>query len=776
VQRITHIENFSGGLVTNLDTGDARDNTARTFTNCRADQFGKLRGIRGTKAFETGPTGLNTLITFHEVVLNDTQVMFVYGTDSNSIDRFYYSSDGGSNWVEITEFVALDVNTVASTTSFTLVAGSAPFDSTPSSTDDTYNKWWLFYHDSSTPANDTFDYVLDYTGSSKTITSKYGCTSIAAADKIILMRFPLWNFADLQDLADATLSNFNDHRNWVQTGFKPHIVQRQDAISIYAGRKKNNLSSGVDNHTNLWFGYVKTGNIFDDTDLSYTDYHAERKMLDKPVLTSITTDVGSPSNSDDSLPEENFGIMLSFIYDGYQESGIYFDNENVISVNMSETISANEALDIDFSFDRLTTSTEMEFHAGSRRITGIRVYMGNITIVNAAPSFEVTPTGVMFFVKEIDIISTDWSGTGPYTLTVNILATDWNLGQFKESEAVTGYFDLTRANAEVGVKVGNREIVAGIVTGTEALAVRSFREKPDYLQATPINDALRNASDAITEGGIKQTRDEGIFSIQALAELNNNVVVFGKNHIAIYAIDIDGNFFPQRVLTELGIEGRDSYYSTGLNLYWNNQNSIYQLPADSNPIEIGYSIRDTWQGVSSTNRQNAVVAFDPEENLMCFSTRSDGIYIYDIQRRYWTKYVSSATTNWEWIGTGVDGEMLGTDGTNIIELFSSTSTESLSATYEKDFEFHTEVNFKQFHLNYKSTARFTVTIYDLSKGTNFPIIEPIIFFPNSNPETRQEKASFRAQRIRVKIEKAASTDQDWAINSYSLFGTPVRPE
>jgi len=111
-----------------------------------------MRGVPGNvKKFDLPSTIEGDVRWFQEVVINDTQVMICWGV-SGGIQHFYYATDGsGTTWIEITEFVAVEVLVRTSDTIFTIQAGTDPFDDTPSSVDNTYNKWFVYYHDVSTP-------------------------------------------------------------------------------------------------------------------------------------------------------------------------------------------------------------------------------------------------------------------------------------------------------------------------------------------------------------------------------------------------------------------------------------------------------------------------------------------------------------------------------------------------------------------------------------------------------------------------------------------------
>jgi hypothetical protein len=728
-------------------------------------------------------------------------VQICWGLDSSSVQHFYYSADGGSTWLEITEVVICEVDAVTSTTIFTLTTGSAPFNDTISTVDDYYNHWQAYYHDVSTPANDSITYVSDYTGSTKTLTCLYACTGVANGDKIVLMRFPLWHSFVLQDVCDGTISDFDDQKNIVNdsSNFKPTIVQRKDAISVYTGRRKNTVHtdrySGVLDpkwYQNFWFGYVETGNLFDDSNLSYTGYHAERKYLFRPRqnerLGGFAT-VAAAAETQDPLPDNKiWKILYSFIYDGYQESPIFWQVEDCFATGDGDLVDAsaltNQKLTVAFSIADATWPNYLEEYwpdGISRRRTAIRIYLAQAEKTETALA-TFKPVTPFYLVREISLTDTTWAGTGPYTYAaaqIHILGADWDAGKTLEAELVHGFFSKARINADLATVLNGREVCASFVAGDSnesgyrpfgvLKAFDDFTESESYLIYSAINLALRNTPDLFPETDIRDMAEDGIYKIYNIKPIGDLLAVFGANKVVL--LDRTETV---RSFEEKGVNGYWSVNSIGNRMFWGNQYSIYDLIESGTPNEIGFPIRDTWQALSAANRQTSIAAYDPVSELFLLHSQSGATFINDVKKGSWRKY--SSAKNWKWLTTGVDGEVLASDGSDIYQLFAGTPTETLTATYQKDFEFDTEVSITQFWLNYKSTTAIKVYIYDLENSETIPITEALLFLPQTVEETQKERLTIKAQRIRVKIEKQTSTDQDWVINSYSIFGTPQQEE
>lgn len=789
MKRLVHIDRFERGLVTQVDSGDLPEESATRLDNILVDRPGKLRGLPMYKSFCTGPSGL-TMQHFEEVVINDTQILICWGVDGSDIQHFYYSADGGSNWIEITEIVFTEVDVVTDADTFTLTAGSSPFNTTLSTTDNYYQKWQVYWHDVSTPANDTFDYVESYVGGSNTLETLYGFTGIASGDKIVLMRFPFWNLADLQDLADGTISDFDDYRNVVrdQSNFKPTIIQRENSVAVYTGRSNSNLSTKdpISGFGNFWFGYIDRGNWFDDSNLAYTGYHAENKYLYRPYALATPEEVSTPQ---DPVPDGKFWIAAySLIYDDYQESDIWYDLNHLFvgytSFGLTLDLSAksDDSLEFQFSWEKFTpydaSAFETESRTGmSRRITAIRIYLAQGEKVETGnPTYKpITP---FLFVKEISLTEdSTWAGTGPYTYAKaenRVNGADWDAGHRKEAEIVHGYFSRTRVQADLATVVRGREVVASIWAGAhsdigyntegDAISIANpIVKSVSSLIYTPINLAKKNVPDSPPESDIRNMSEDGIYEIKSIKPLGDLLAVFGVNKIALLS-DTD----TIRTFEEKGVQGYWSVFSRGDKLYFGNNYSLYELNTAGQLNEIGFPVRNEWQDETAVATSKA--AYDSEEER--FLIYADDMFIYDTALRAWSKYVSALT--WNWITTGVDGEVLATDGTTIYELFpSSGSTESLTGTYEKEFDFEGNSIVKMISLGYRlPSGLITVSIYDKEKGTNYKIAEQK-FFPKSNFDSEVKKLSFKAKKIRLQIQVSGTTNPDWEIDWYTLFGHSI---
>lgn len=753
MRKLYTVSDWSKGLVTNVDQGELPPESCVRLENIRNDQPGKITGVPGYKAFTTAlPTAIQgDGRHFQEVVINDTQVMICWGVDGSDIQHIYYSTDSGANWVEMTEvhFDTLDGATTSPDTDFSINTGNANIDD-----------HWICQ----VSGDSDWDYVTAYNSGTKAVTTKYGVGTASDDEDIVFCRFPLFPATGLFNSPDNTRNIVRDPDN-----FKPTIIQRDNAVSIYTGRDRETNVNTIDS-INLWFGYIDR-NFFDDSDLDYDGYACEIKELYEPSF-SLISSVSAQDEATDGLDYGSgtlyYAVILSFLYDGYQESPIYWDNDNLIGNSYAQGIIVTKMLRVSLSYDLMCTREEIEQRdVMSRRMSAVRVYVCQVEEVVSGTSWR--PTTPLFFVKEVDIDDGSWSGSGPYTIDIDVRGRDWDAGQRFESELVQGYFSHIRNSADFATVVKGREVCASI--RLETLGATGPSESKSQLIYSAINSAGRNTQDAFPRTDIKDMQEHGIYEIMALQPLGDKLVVFGNNHVSM--LDDTEELYSYR---QKGIQHYWSTASRGEKIGWANQESIYELVEGGIPNEIGFPIRDTWQALSTTNRNRAVALYDEEKRLFIVHSPSGTTYIYDEALKSWRTYV--ADKSWEWLSIGVDGEVLATDKTNIYQLFATSSpTENPTGVYEKIIDFGQEVYVKLFEILYKLTGNILIKIYDIKQGENYTIAEKRIF-SQSNLKPVTTRMSFKAENIKIQltITPAAAANYNWEIDRFSFYGEPLREE
>ncbi len=644
------------------------------------------------------------------------------------------------------------IATVTNANQFVVRAdGSAPFNDTPSTTDDAYNKFFVFVYDNVGNAGE-MQYIINYTGASAQLELNANLTFTPAAnDEVIIMRFPLLNIDDMDDLVDGTIATFaafDDYRNFVRddNNFKPTVIQRENAVSIITGRKKDTIAIGTQNHSNLWFGYVDTGNLLNDSDLAFTGLHCERKYLDTPNNDNLLT--LSAASSGDDLPSATYGILLSILYDDFQESPIFLAKGGNLSATQTQALNGSQRLDIAINWAILTTNTDMTLHHGSRRITAVRKY-----ICTTDPT-TFRPTSPFLFVEEIDF-TTNFSSA----ITDN---SEFQASKRFPSELVQGAFSQARISADLATVVAGKEVVASLVVGSTT----DNEEKKNYLIYPAVNSANRVTPDIHSESNIKNMAEHEIYEIFNIQPLNDLLAVFGERKLVLLEGTEEVDNHERR-----GVNGFWSVVSKGEKLFWSNLDSMYELVQGGRPNEIGFPIRSDWQAISAANRKTSKAVYDNKFNTFIIHSPSGTTYIYDDVRKSWRTYVS--TTTFEWFGVGVDGEILATDKTNIFHLFpDSGSTETLTGTVEWVLDFEDYASIKHIEIMYKLTGVITVKVFDLEKSDSYHIAE-VKFFAKSDFDNESQKLSFRAKKIRLQltIVPTAASNFDYEIDHITLHGT-----
>jgi hypothetical protein len=465
----------------------------------------------------------------------------------------------------------------------------------------------------------------------------------------------------------------------------------------------------------------------------------------------------------DPLEAATYAVWYTLIYDGFQESPVFFER-NTNFVNTIRAIAANEKLRVTFDIEGLFERAHYEQNTpGSRRWTAIRIYLAQVEDFGGATDFEASTP--FFFVKEQNIASTDWSGAGtagdPYTLQLDIFGRDWEAGKKNEAELIHGYFAEVRVSADFAETINGKEVVASLVVGTES----DNEDKTNYLIYSAINSAKRNTPDALPETDIKDLAEHGIYEIFNIKLLRDKAAIFGENRLVVLKGTEESDAFD-----EVGVNWYWSVASKGEKIAWGNTNSIYDLFDGGRPVEIGFPIRNEWQSLSTDNRKKSIAVFYQEDGLFILHSPSGTTYIYDEVQKSWRTYV--ADKSWEWLDTGVDGELLATDKTNIYQLFPpSGATESITGTYEKVIDFEKPVAVNSFQMMYKITGVITVKIFDLEKGDDYHIAE-LSFFSKSEFEAETRRISFRVKKIMVQLtfSPTAASNHDYEMDWFSMYG------
>lgn len=465
------IEQYQQGLNTDASATDLPLGTATVAENINPRSFGKLKKSGSYGSFTLNGTALPSiptpitsggggtgLLNFH--VFNVTQpsaqdIILIYGKDSSGRARLYLtphytnSAFDQTSWRELTEGEAVTVNTATSGTNFTITGAS-------NNTDDYYNGWYVYKNNQ--PIQ--FDYVLDYVGSTNTLTTKYGMGGITASDNLILMRFPIFQ-------RSASLQSFYNLDN------TPTFQTHGENVYVYGGA--NTQTTGFD----LWVGYldrqtVNNNGYFQDSDLDYVGFHCEHAQpfqlhpnYNETIGTArfflnswyynndytentITDGSGLPFTANTI---EQYLVQLTGLLDGFQESSIFINPAEEILANTDVSKFKGNNLSVTDGNRTVTlhvkTNPMGNYHHFSEYMdnfaTGLNFIMSrrlthfNVYLSQAPPGNLVKPINPFYQVKTISIdhpsfsvqSESTWAASTAYAVGDSVIPTSSN---------VTGYY------------------------------------------------------------------------------------------------------------------------------------------------------------------------------------------------------------------------------------------------------------------------------------------------------------------------------------------------
>lgn len=784
------INSFDLGLVTNLSAVDADKTSFRTFKNVEPLQPGLLSALSGSGTAQIRVAGTLTNVPalpssftqevafmFHITLPGETDVIVIFGSKS-SRDRFYVwpnisslgaiETTGGSkisnsaiNWFELTEaefFTATNVTDAGTGKNWTIASLSNGASS------DYYNHWYLWNN-----TQGYFDYITDHTNTA--IVTKFGNASAADNDVLVLMRFPVF-------LKAATVSPYYS----IDT--LPTFAKHGENLVIHTGAHSQN--SGPD----LWLGYIGNGasspqGYLDDNDFDFNGWHFDAAQPWLVEAQNSVSSVGVTGSSTDPIPysgsgTDYFNVVVSGLYDGTEESNLqsFADNAKTPSFGKPGTGSitaADEHFSVILRVLSMTGLSRQSQHASgsnfptvwSRRIKKLSLY------ITAAETVDVS-TGKWrekseyFFIKEIDIDDSGWAaGAGSsFLLTTTITGSEYKTAQAYPFSTVNGYVS-TRigANAKFEANAGGRNFIAPIYDSSKklfrALYSPSERVSPDVFPITNRIDVLHH----------------GIYEIVGIIEQFGRILIFGRERfVAVDVIQNEGQI--SEALQKVGCVAPLALKNLEGLVFFPSERQMFEIYDGSQIQETpAERLRDIW---SATTRARQEAAFagvhrDRREYWIAFNDADNvqRVFIFSLKFQVFYEYDSSAT----YIGfmEGTDGNMFALTSSGIVELVSSSPTESLAITVKSQIFNTSRAQYRRLSTAYLSPSTFSIALLDEDQVSDLQTKETKLFLAQASlQDSDNVPISFETERAAWQLSRAASTDTSFKVDSVTLSRRPLK--
>lgn len=770
------VEDFSTGLISDASLTDIPTGASSLAENCDLTSGGKLKKSRGTKSFglPTAPSGL-TVKAFAQLKITIPEsktATVIYGTTAANLQKLYISpwfddltqTWNTTTWLELTEALLTTVETRSSNTDYTVASVTGL-----SAVDDGHNKFYVGIFSSA----DSFrgnDYVLDYTASTRRLQTKYGVTSTVVGDKVLLMRFPVF-----KNVSSALTPHY-------QIDSLPTFTQHGEHLYIYTGSHK--LDDGPD----LWLGFIGTATArqgyLNDNDLDFRGFHFEHSVVFRPNDSGFISASSTPAETENPLPwtasTDRWFFKATFLLDGFQET-VAFYNEVMPFFQTYDLGAASRKFSFTLTMSFRTAYPRSDFWLYSyllsvslasnlmpmlsRRVQRVLLYAAR----GQQGTPDNRPTTPFFMWKDVDIDDSNWTlGAGVYDYTsVSFSGIEWDFAQKFPYEINTGHaLEVLGANAKQGLHVGGNYVAGPIYAD---------REYKDTFIIAPLSGTLvgKNLMPNVLPLSLwVRCREQGIYEIVTMAELAGRLLVFGANTMAVVEL-IESNILSGRIVEQFQKRGiisdRGVQVIDGV-AYYCGRESIYAFDG-SQVTDIGDRIKNDWNTISLANRQACFTGFN--RRLKQFFVKAGStLFVYSTLQNNWKTETFDKT--WTFFNVGVDGEFLGTDGTDIFQLDAEGYTVARSLHWKSKHFNSARIKSRRFRASYKSTDTITVKLYDRERSTDIPV-ERLLLLPSTTEKHVDAPVSFESTRVMFEIETTSSTNDNTEID-YLAIAETAKPQ
>lgn len=719
------ISDFSGGLISDLESAKLPASAASSLVN--ADIRNKfLQTLPGVAEVNTGLPAAFIKISEEQFLFtepSEEEVTLVYGTLSGA-DKLYvrpYLNSGGTwtdSWLDLTEKEGNYTDSVIS-------SNTLQSNSLLSSANNYYNGWIVYC----VTSNRGSAIVTSYVGSTKTLTLSWAIPSMASGNTFFLVRNPVYN-------TSGTLL-FNPSSGGCR------FLQRGNAVDIVTDSDAIYDSTATPNKTDLHLSVKNGYQGFDDTDLNFTGFYLTRKPpAAAAAMTSNLTTAATGAGEDD-VDAGTYLVLPVLLYDGFQEGPLWkgditpFDGTryNTVLGFKSVTVGgAGNKIQVDFSVNVGQSSSTVNVPIFTptqgkvadvqdsllfdRRITAIRLYMAQAALVAAT---TVKPTSEWRFVKQIDVNSADWAGTGPqYTQTAYITGDEWT---------ANAGIDIADRQGHTSLKVhANVNFIATAKKRVAVANVYADERRQSFVFFSAINSDEQNTPDVIPHTSFLDLSLYGIPKIMGFIEALGFYVALGENQLVkidAATLSVDKNIQRRGTCSSNGYVN-----ANGLIYFTDLSDCFYYSPSQDviRSLMVGF-VSDAWQALSTANKQASAMGYDARYGILVIAAGST-IYVYNLPAAYASDLAADTQAIGSWsiysvnktftkFYTDLTGRCIGiaNDG-KTYELFSAGIANTL--TYEKVLG-EGDLNIHTLRLTYEATATVTAKIFDKTLSNTYPI-------------------------------------------------------
>lgn len=507
--------------------------------------------------------------------------------------------------------------------------------------------------------------------------------------------------------------------------------------------------------------------------------------LENP-LDAGTKGIPTPTNG------ENYGVLITAVYDGYQESPLFegdlppYDGTKYstignrfaphvvtngklkidLSINYGYTASMNVPLVVPNKFGEDATGASVRpYPIFDRRITALRIYMAEVDSVGTN---IYTPVSEWRLVKEVKINSDDWSGSGPsYARTVYVFGNDWS---------ASAGIDISDRLGHQSIKVfGNSDYGASSFYRTVFGNVYTEEPHPGFVFSSPTNSDGLNTPSVLPHTLFLNLADYGITRIMGIVEVDGFFVVASeKNIVRIKARDftIDAN------TQHAGCSSSNAFIAVNKQVYLADLNDCYVYHPELNFVRsiMAGHVREAWRSIPTANKEAAAIGYDGRYNMLCIAA-GNTIYTYNLPR----PVVSDLGRDLQAIGswqiysvnrtfirfyTDLSQRCIGiADDGKTYELFSPEVENTV--IYEKVLG-EGDLNLHTLRMVYNAPNSVTVKIFDTTRSSVHPVCT--FLFPAQSKHKRYDHhKSAHVKRPMLQITAPLNTKISEIIINFDLL-------